>query len=115
MTQKTAQTELKPCPFCGCEHIQLWPVKHEDGVVLFTIRCQACHEGMDGFVDKFRMISKWNSRATDTLTAQRDEMLEALRRAESHFRMLPRSMDAPGSVMDQIANIISKADSQKVE
>jgi len=57
------------------------------------------------------MISKWNTRATDTLTAQRDEMLEALREAVDVFGV---EVYLSNPTIRKIRAIISKADSQKV-
>ena len=48
--------------------------------------------------------------ANARLIAAAPELLAALKRAESHFGMLPSGMDEPGSVMAEIRAAIAKAE-----
>lgn len=57
------KADLRECPFCGSDHIQTWPVKHDDGVILYTLRCQGCHQGFDGFESREKMIELWDTRS----------------------------------------------------
>lgn len=57
----------------------------------------------------------WNAfmaerRANARLIAAAPDLLEALKRAEMHFAMLPSGMDQPGSVMAQMRAAIAKAE-----
>ena len=91
------QSSLKACPFCGSAPNsvkQSVPEHGNDGVVqAFVIRCEnptcwrpvlgRCEHG-DKRYDAVRAeaITAWNTRTDTALREQRDELLEALERAE---------------------------------
>ena len=81
--------ELKPCPFCGCEEIELNTENEKDcpyeglNYRTYTVMCSNCHStggGAAGYIsnvhrkeliegeDKIlsRAIENWNRRANDT-------------------------------------------------
>ena len=55
---------IKPCPFCGCEHIKV--VKKDFlKVEQFALKCAACDMGTPYGAPTY-IVSSWNNRATDT-------------------------------------------------
>lgn len=65
---------IKPCPFCGCEHIK---VINKDFFKFesFALKCAACDMGTPYGAPTY-IVSSWNNRATDTTfsTATADDI-----------------------------------------
>lgn len=61
--------ELKPCPFCGDDKIEVCTTDYNDGFVFaITCRTQDCHGaiwslGYGLFASKEQAITAWNARA----------------------------------------------------
>jgi Lar family restriction alleviation protein len=55
------ETELKPCPFCGCKNINL--IDYHGGIVF--VQCDDCCATFPHFDTKEEAINAWNRRAND--------------------------------------------------
>lgn len=53
-------SELKCCPFCGCNNIQFWETDNDTH--RFQIVCMQCFNGTDECISEEVAIEKWNTR-----------------------------------------------------
>jgi len=59
-------SELKPCPFCGGEAINLhkYTEEIEEGSYysIYSVHCPRCEAGITGGSDQKMLIKRWNTR-----------------------------------------------------
>ena len=55
------EAELKPCPFCGCKHIE-FNTPQIDPQIHYQVYCVKCGCGTMGYPDKVKVIKIWNTR-----------------------------------------------------
>lgn len=57
-------SELKPCPFCGCDLIktECIPCVESSTGFFYSVRCINCYSGTDGFDHEEEAIEAWNRR-----------------------------------------------------
>lgn len=83
------QSELKPCPFCGCADIRInihrSTVAPHYGATAYSIGCYQCGGSVPSRYDRSLLISFWNTRASD---AEITRLTEALRAAEEREKGL---------------------------
>ena len=69
-------SELKPCPFCGEEHISVAYTGYEDeGCVLHTVGCSTSNcpghiAGSWRYFNRERAVEAWNRRAEHTCSIE---------------------------------------------
>lgn len=55
--------ELKPCPFCGCEHMKISPNIHTQ---MLRVQCEGCWATSVTSNNRATIIAAWNRRASPT-------------------------------------------------
>lgn len=80
--------DLKPCPFCGCDEIEIemrqmpWGAA-DRSIDWWFLRCGGCIAGSD-YPTKDGLIKNWNTRATDCPAVDVD-LYELEQQINEHF------------------------------
>jgi len=88
------------------------PWKNDDGLVYGRDSTDEVFASFDIYDAAHWPGSEQEGMANAALIAAAPDLLGALKRAETHFRMLPDDMDEPGSVMAEMREAIAKATNQ---
>ena len=59
------QNELKPCPFCGGENVEVFHPKYNPFIGLYQVQCYDCHFGYKQCHTEKEAVAAWNRRAND--------------------------------------------------
>lgn len=78
------RNELKPCPFCGTNHIRLGGGENINGNPFWYICCNECGCSQWGGKNKEEVVKNWNTRVQSEHFADREEQNdEQIDRADS--------------------------------
>jgi Lar family restriction alleviation protein len=100
--------ELKPCPFCGGDNLQLsshsgYRARMSPTGEIFSIRCRGCEVTFPSEYKKDLLIGKWNNRSPqdEGVSAQDKQIIIA-----NHLNVLSKCIIAvPVPERDREANI----------
>lgn len=105
---ETPEQELKPCPFCGSDNLDLSNGYDEDAN--WVIICKDCKAGGTFCAEKIKAVSKWNTR-----TLPEDERVREIRKRLETLRFAkPRHWPCAQVVAD-IDHLLSLLPAQEQE